>query len=71
MIGQTYTQIQDGKLVRQNFGLGALVGNYKKTPRPPSFLTMQGVQKNMGKNISGPESVKLKRTREAGSGWVP
>jgi len=59
MICQTYTQIHDGKLVRQNFGVDALVGNNKKTQRPLSFLTIQCVQKNMQKNIYGPINVKI------------
>jgi len=59
MMCQTYTHIHEGKLVRQNFSVDALVDNNKKTPVPPSFLIKQGVKKYMLKNISGPTSVKI------------
>lgn len=71
MICQTYTQIHEGKLVRQNFGVDVLVGNNKKTPKPPSFLIIR-VFRNICRRIYlDSQALKLQRTRETGIGWAP
>lgn len=71
LICQTYTQIHESKLVRQNFGVDVLVGNNKETLTPPSFLIMR-VFRNICRRIYlDLHTLKLQRTREIGIGWAP